>query len=241
MQIFLPMGCFAALAALLAVATPANAFTNASNNHATCAHPHRTKRAANSQQFSMTKTTLTDETTWRLRLLLNDLTTAQGRKLNGQLFVIEGSFIEEEGYEPPQGIFQPSKDATRTKDAGMSLEISKSRWTLSEDPNDKKDGLWIWGLFKEPLYPFMLLQLETKELKLPSSQKSENNDTDVITDSIPPLKLYAQITHIRNEDVGVELKTANLNVRVLERVQLPGASVDLYEEEKVGQVSFQPL
>lgn len=98
--------------------------------------------------------------------------------------------------------------------------------------------MWVWGLFKEPLYPFMLLQIETKELKLPSSQTNDETNT---ADSIPPLKLYAQISHIRKEDVGVELKTANLNVRVLERVQLPGASVDLFEEEKVGQISFQPL
>lgn len=39
------------------------------------------------------------------------------------------------------------------------------RWRLDEeagsDPLDK-GGLWIWGLFKEPLYPFMFLQLEVK-------------------------------------------------------------------------------
>jgi len=86
----------------------------------------------------------------------------------------------------------------------------------------------------------MLLQLETKELKIGSINK--NNDDDGETqDSIPPLKLYAQITHIRNEEVGVELKPSNLNVRVLERVQLPGASVDLYEEEAIGSISFQPF
>ena len=84
----------------------------------------------------------------------------------------------------------------------------------------------------------MLLQIETKELKLPSSQQDGNDDAG---DSIPPLKLYAQISHIRSDEAGVELKTANLNVRVLEQIQLPGASVDLYEEEKIGQVSFQPL
>jgi hypothetical protein len=189
-------------------------------------------RAQNSH-LSMAKTTLTDETTWRLRLLLNDLTTTQGKKLDGQLFVIEGSFVEDEGYEPPQGSFKPTKLA---EEEGMSFELSKSYWKLSEDPNDPKDGLWVWGLFKEPLYPFMLLQIETKELKLPSSESDGGSK-----DSIPPLKLYAQISHIRDKDSGVELKTANLNVRVLERVQLPGASVDLFEEEKVGQVSFQPL
>jgi len=192
------------------------------------------------------KATLTDETTWRLRLLLNDVTTTKGRKLDGQLFVVEGNFIEEEGYEPPQGLFTPTGiqlsneegegDESSSNSGGTSLEVTSSRWKLSEDPDDPKDGLWIWGLFKEPLYPFMLLQMETKELTLPSSNDDESADT------IPPLKLYAQINHIRNKEEGtVKLQTANLNVRVLEQVQLPGATVDLFEEEAVGQVSFQPL
>lgn len=186
-------------------------------------------------------TTLTDETTWRLRLLLNDITTTNGRKLDGQLFVVEGKFIEEEGYEPPQGIFTPtakivSAEEEQDESAGMFLDVTNSRWKLSEDPDDPRDGLWIWGLFKEPLYPFMLFQMETTELKLPSSIDGENSD------SIPPLKLFAQVDHIRKkESVGVELKAANLNVRILEQIQLPGATVDLFEEEKVGQVSFQAL
>lgn len=189
-----------------------------------------------------TLTTLTDETTWRLRLLLNDITTTNGRKLDGQLFVVEGKFIEEEGFEPPQGIFTPTAKIVTSEEeeetsGGMALDVSSSRWKLSEDPDDPKDGLWIWGLFKEPLYPYMLFQMETKELTLPSSVDGENSD------SIPPLKLYAQINHIRDKDgvSGVELKTANLNVRILEQIQLPGATVDLFEDEKVGQVSFQAL
>ena len=226
------------IAAVLAAAAPINAFTSASIGCATSTFRQKSSKLANKQHLSMAKTTLTDETVWRLRLLLNDLTTTQGKKLEGQLFVLEGNFIEEEGFEPPQGLFKTTKDPSKSEENGMSFEISNSYWKLSEDPNDPKDGLWIWGLFKEPLYPFMLLQIETKELKLPSSKV----DSDVNeVDSIPPLKLYAQISHIRNEEVGVELKTANLNVRVLERVQLPGASVDLYEEERVGQISFQPL
>eukprot|EP00569_Conticribra_weissflogii_P006421 CAMPEP_0171328896 /NCGR_PEP_ID=MMETSP0878-20121228/912_1 /TAXON_ID=67004 /ORGANISM="Thalassiosira weissflogii, Strain CCMP1336" /LENGTH=243 /DNA_ID=CAMNT_0011828783 /DNA_START=8 /DNA_END=739 /DNA_ORIENTATION=+ len=237
------------LTTLLLAAIQSHAFV--SNNAPTFQHAIASKsRLSMSQSTSSSdikkKTTLTDETKWRLRLLLNDVTTTKGKKLNGQLFVLEGNFIEEEGYEPPQGTFKElnRSDATSndSKEAGdaMTLKVSRSRWTLSEDPNDKKDGLWIWGLFKEPLYPFMLLQLETKELKIGSINK--NNDDDGETqDSIPPLKLYAQITHIRNEEVGVELKPSNLNVRVLERVQLPGASVDLYEEEAIGSISFQPF
>jgi hypothetical protein len=211
-------------------------------------------------------TTLTKDTTWRLRIILNGITTTKGRKLsssNSGLFVVEGSFIEEDGYEPPQGYFQPVATSIHDENVNSSsttlststLEIINSRWKLSEDPDDPKDGLWIWGLFKEPLYPYMLLQMETRELVLSSSKDGLNDD------SIPPLKLYAQISHIRtktndtnnkNKDAmmigggrrggeGVELKTANLNIRVLEQISLPGTTVDLYEEEAVGQITFQPI
>lgn len=210
-----------------------------------------TQHKISSSSLSMTsdtaanikKTTLTTDTKWRLRILLNDITTTKGKKLDGTLFVVEGNFIEEEGYEPPQGLFKPIIKVVSSGDGdneegdlttGMSLEVVESRWKLSEDPDDPKDGLWVWGLFKEPLYPFMLFQMATNELSLPSDD-----------DSIPPLKLYAQINHIRDKDgengSGVELQSANLNVRILEQVQLPGATVDLYEEEAVGQISFQPL
>lgn len=33
-------------------------------------------------------------------------------------------------------------------------------WTLSEDKEDRKDGLWIWGLFEEPKYPFLYFYLD---------------------------------------------------------------------------------
>lgn len=246
----------AILAVLLVTIFKADAF--AQNGHPTSLQQQRIAAAIRSKTTlsasDVKETTLTVETTWRLRLLLNDVKTTKGRKLDGQLFVVEGNFIEEEGYEPPQGLFQPTakqptdeqgeEDATDSNNSGgMSLEVSNSRWKLSEDPDDPKDGLWIWGLFKEPLYPYMLLQMETKELALPSSADGEN------ADSIPPLKLYAQINHIRSKDdgrikgegSGVELQTANLNVRILEQIQLPGATVDLFEEEAVGQVSFQAL
>jgi hypothetical protein len=202
-----------------------------------------------------TMTTLTEDTTWRLRLLLDGVTTTKGRKLRGPtLFVLEGQFIEEEGYEPPQGYFRPitrrfdekEQSTTTTAVAGenggagasereMTLELAGSRWKLSEDPNDPKDGLWVWGLFKEPLYPFLLLQMETKDLLL-----EKDGDGG---DSLPALKLYAQVSHVRSEKTegDVVLSTANLNVRVLEQVKLPGATVDLYEEEAVGRISFQPL
>jgi hypothetical protein len=43
------------------------------------------------------------------------------------------------------------------------LNGAKAFWRLDEDPSAQgfdKAGFWIWGLFEEPKYPFMLLQLE---------------------------------------------------------------------------------
>jgi len=78
--------------------------------------------------------------------------------------------------------------------------------------------------------------METKEVVLPSPADGDGGDT------IPPLTLYARIDHVRDRDAGtVDLRRADVNVRIAERIQLPGASVDVYEEEAVGQISFQPL
>lgn len=103
---------------------------------------------------------------------------------------------------------------------------------LSEDPDERKDGLWVWGLFKEPLYPFMLLQLETEEFDLPGEEG----------DSILPLKLFAQINHYRDEEKGVILSQAALNIREVETMKadpLGAATVDVYEEVSVGQLTIQ--
>lgn len=88
------------------------------------------------------------------------------------------------------------------------LKVTGGRWQLSEDPEDRKDGLWVWGLFKEPLYPFMLLQIETEEYSL------------VGGDAIEPLTLYAQINHKRDKETGeVELEAATLNIREIESIK----------------------
>jgi len=180
--------------------------------------------------------TLTEETTWRLRFSLNGVPTKDGRKV-GELFNVDVKFIEEEGYEPPQGSIQqilPAQEEDGSDSAPVQyLKVTGGRWQLSEDPEDRKDGLWVWGLFKEPLYPFMLLQIETEEYSL------------VGGDAIEPLTLYAQINHKRDKETGeVELEAATLNIREIESIKADpfgAAKVDIFEEVKCGQVSLRPL
>lgn len=196
-----------------------------------------------SSTSSKAKSTLTKETTWRLRFSMNGIPTTNGRIVNELLFVAEAQFLEEEGYEPPQGSVSQitigttkidTSDDNLSEDKSNALQISSGRWQLSEDPEDRKDGLWIWGLFKEPLYPFMLLQLETKAIQLPG----EDNDT------IAPLNLYAQIFHTRDKEMGVVLKASVLNIREIESIKADpfgAARVEIYEEKSVGQLSIQPV
>mmetsp|Transcript_4049 Transcript_4049/g.14190 ORF Transcript_4049/g.14190 Transcript_4049/m.14190 type:complete len:199 (+) Transcript_4049:134-730(+) len=76
---------------------------------------------------------------------------------NDEVTVI-ATFVDEVGYEPPCG---------RVLLAVDGAQVDGGRWQLSEDPDDVRDGLWIWGLFKDPLYPFLLMTLESSSLGLP--------------------------------------------------------------------------
>lgn len=159
---------------------------------------------------STTTTTLTDETTWKLRFLLQGLPTEKGKKVDEILFTVNAHFLEEEGYEPPQGNLQQLLDENNEEAAGAGqLKITGSRWLLSEDPSERKDGLWVWGLFKEPLYPFLLLQLETDRVPLPGEEE----------DAIKPLKLFAQLNHQREKEVGVILNGGDLKIRETETMK----------------------
>lgn len=184
---------------------------------------------------STMKSTLTEETTWKLRFVLRNVATAKGKKVD-EIFVISGQFIELEGYEPPQGTFRQENVTPTSGDVNnitttSRLKIVKSRWLLSEDPNDRKDGLWVWGLFKEPLYPFMLLELETDAIALSGG----------VDDNIPPLQLYAQINHKRENGSAI-LQATDLKIRQMERIKADPfgvAQVDIYEEVSIGILSIQ--
>lgn len=192
--------------------------------------PLHASTSSNTEKF-----TLTEETVWKLRLVLKGMETEKGNKVD-EIFRIEAQFLEEEGYEPPQGrlaqiLVTPDNDSPKPTDR---LRLKNSFWQLSEDPNDRKDGLWIWGLFQEPLYPYLLLKMETEAIPLPG-----DDDGDVIK----PLQLFAQINHRRDSELGVVLEASDLKVRQVETIKADpfgAAKVDVYEELNVGTLSVQP-
>eukprot|EP00536_Pseudo-nitzschia_multiseries_P000274 jgi/Psemu1/282216/fgenesh1_pg.4_\ len=195
------------------------------------------------ESATTSKATLTEETTWTMRMNLENLPTTKGKRTGG-IYVVQAQFVEEEGYEPPQGnlkqIFSKSDESADDADeeetaspSSSQMTISSGRWTLSEDPEDRKDSLWIWGLFKEPLYPFLLLQFEVEEMTLPGEEK----------DSIQPFKLFAQINHKRGDNGEVILASVtDLTVREKETIKADpfgAAKLDLFENVVVGKLQLQ--
>ena len=76
----------------------------------------------------------------------------------------------------------------------MELGEQKHRWTLSQDPDDQKDSLWIWGLFSQPLYPFLLLTvILSQPVELPGGE------------TIPAGKLFLQGEHRRDPEADTLL------------------------------------
>lgn len=175
---------------------------------------------------SVDVTTLSTETTWKLRFLLQGLPTEKGKRIDERLFTVQAQFVEEEGYEPPQGNLKQA--LTEEEEIGQ-LKIKSSRWILSEDPNERKDGLWVWGLFSDPLYPFMLLQLETERIQLPGEDG----------DAIKPLKLFCQLTHKREKGVGVILKGSDLKVREMETIK--AVSIVVVDSRKNKNMGPHPI
>ncbi|VEU37293.1 unnamed protein product [Pseudo-nitzschia multistriata] len=187
-----------------------------------------------------TGATLTEETTWTMRMNLENLPTEKGKRTSG-IYVVQAKFIEEEGYEPPQGLLQqvfPGQEASASEDGEAAstvdtqMKIASGRWTLSEDPEDRKDSLWIWGLFKDPLYPFLLLQFEVEEMALPGEEK----------DSIKPFKLFAQINHKREDGEVILASVTDLTVREKETYKADpfgAAKIDLFENVVVGKLQLQ--
>jgi hypothetical protein len=68
------------------------------------------------------------------------------------------------------------------------LHGARAFWRLDEDPSAQgfdKAGFWIWGLFEEPKYPFMFLQLEL------------NQPIPLATGEVPAGIIYGQVPNPR--------------------------------------------
>lgn len=104
---------------------------------------------------SSNKADLSSADLWRLTVRFKSFNNTRIQEATARV-----RFIPSKNYEPPQGrvfIEDDFNGLFKADDNGYS-----GRWTLSEDKNDRKDGLWVWGLFEEPKYPFLYFNLGIK-------------------------------------------------------------------------------
>lgn len=169
---------------------------------------------------------LTPASTWKVKI---DLTApvAEGAPLGAPVTInADLRFAEEEGFEPPQGFLRIERCVP---EGALTLGEQPARWQLSEDPEDRKDSLWIWGLFSDPLYPFILLSFE---LAAPL-EVAEGV-------SIPAGTLFCQVDH-RRKDGAVQLGEGAVTYKVSEKLNadLVGLSQVTYDEPiKCGTIRF---
>ncbi|XRB14982.1 hypothetical protein RI054_09g48220 [Pseudoscourfieldia marina] len=160
-------------------------------------------------KYSGPKATLDATTTWVMRTKMKDDESANATRV---------VFDCDEGYEPPQGV-------VRTVDDGTEL----GRWLLCEDPDAKSEnpldggGLWIFGLFDEPLYPFLVFTYV--------------DDAGV--------ELRAKVPHGRGKRRGTVLDGGFLTRKVTANVnadQFGMSRVDVVvRREGVGEVHLKPV
>ncbi|CAN0451057.1 unnamed protein product, partial [Ectocarpus sp. 12 AP-2014] len=108
-------------------------------------------------------------------------------------------FDEEINFEPPQGSLEVIED-----NPYFTQQAGKARWTLSEAEDTRGAGLWVWGLFKDPLYPFLLLQVNNLEIVSGGAK-------------IAPGRLYVKVDHRRDDELGPTLKSGTVGVKIVER------------------------
>ena len=97
------------------------------------------------------------------------------------------------------------------------------------------------GLFEEPLYPFLLMNLAFNDIVIPGGSGDDGEEDRVIS----AFTAFGQIDHKADLKTGqVTLGSAPLTVKVMQRVKadLAGlATADIAENEPIGTIRFTPV
>lgn len=146
-------------------------------------------------------------------------------------------FIPDRNYEPPQGRVYIESDLqgiVKVTEKGYS-----GVWSLSEDKNDRKDGLWVWGLFEEPKYPYLYFYLDVFDsIILPSGEEEPLFGTK----GIPNDRLSFRFSHLIEKDRGTTLTKGEMTYKVTEMMKADplgiGGQVDIGDQVNAGVVNI---
>jgi len=149
-------------------------------------------------------------------------------------------FVEDRGYEPPQGRLFVEDDFNgliRVDDKGYST----FSWTLSEDKDDRKDGLWVYGLWKEPKYPFLYFSIGIFE-----SVVLPNGEEELIWGKgVPGSKLSIRFNHEITKEMGTTLSNPMMMYKESEFMKADplgvGGVVDIGDDVCAGNIQIRPV
>eukprot|EP00607_Mallomonas_marina_P000714 CAMPEP_0182429944 /NCGR_PEP_ID=MMETSP1167-20130531/35326_1 /TAXON_ID=2988 /ORGANISM="Mallomonas Sp, Strain CCMP3275" /LENGTH=189 /DNA_ID=CAMNT_0024614373 /DNA_START=103 /DNA_END=672 /DNA_ORIENTATION=+ len=180
------------------------------------------------------KATLDEFTLWRISLRL------QKEGFKDSSASIRVRFVEARGYEPPQGRVFVEDDYNgfiNTDDNGYS-----GAWSLSEDKNDRKDGLWVWGLFEEPKYPFLYFSLDVFNSTIAASGEEEPLFDGL---GIPNNRLNIRFSHSRDQEEGVKLESGEISYQEIEYMKADllgvGGEVNVGDIVDAGKIDIRAV
>jgi len=187
--------------------------------------------------FASVPRTLNEKTKWRVKMNFQN----DENQLNSEA-IVQIRFIEDRNYEPPQGrcfIENDFNGLVKADSQGYS-----GFWTLSEDKDDRRDGLWIWGLFEEPKYPFLYFYLDIYDTIILDSEKEINIRGE--KGGIPGNRLNFRFDHSRiKEKGGVVLRGGKMTYKISEYIKADpfgvGGQVDVGDIFDAGAVDIRPV
>lgn len=158
---------------------------------------------------SLPVATLDERTLWELKLLLRE----EGSPGEAVSAIARVRFIESKNYEPPQGYVFVEDDINgliKVNDKGLT-----SNYKLSEDINDRKDGLWIWGLFEEPKYPYLYFTLNVYDTLFVGEEEKK-----IYGKGVAGGKFFLRFNHSRDKNNNVLLSDGIITYQQIEMVQV---------------------
>lgn len=175
---------------------------------------------------------LNDKTLWQVGLSFkknNELKTRASLRIR---------FVCDRQYEPPQGRIFVEDDfngLVKTDERGFA-----GTWTLSEDKENRKDGLWIWGLFEEPKYPFLYFYLDIYD----TLYIDDKEVLHFVDSSVPGGRLFVRFDHVYVKNEGSELTNGRMEFKDSEFVRADpmgiGGRVDVGEMRTAGSINISP-
>lgn len=191
-------------------------------------------RSSSPSSLLMKKATMDGDTLWRISAKLRK----SGTKSSD--IVLRVRFVPDRNYEPPQGrifIEDDFNGLVQVDDKGYS-----GVWTLSEDKEDRKDGLWIWGLFEEPKYPFLYFYMDVYNTTiLPSGEEAPIFNGE----GIPNNRLNFRFDHLNEKNLGTVLKGGLMNYKESEYIKADpfgvGGKVDVGDSIPAGEVDIRAV